>query len=198
GLDVVADEATGLGADIDKGHMRSPARQGLEPQRAGAGEEVKHALALEHRPETRAENVEHAFAHPICRGTNAVVRRRDQLLAAKLSRNNAHGLAPRLARTRGTGATRGTSATTRGTCTALGTTATGGTAIARGARATGGTGCTSRTGAWRRATATTSGTTAAERTAATLWATITRGTTAKGLVAARLALERTTATRLAA
>src|SRR5690606_10657622 len=108
------------GADIDEGDMGRTARKRFKAQGASAGEEIEHPLALEHRAEPGTEDIEHALAHPIRRGTNGIVRRRDQLLAAEFTGNYAHGLAPRLARTRGTGTARRTS-TARGTGTARGT-----------------------------------------------------------------------------
>jgi hypothetical protein len=126
---MVADQAARLGTHIDEGDMLGAAREGFEPQRAGPGEQVKHALAFQHRPKARSEDVEHAFAHAVRRRANGIVRRRRELLAAKLSGDNPHGLAARLARTGRTTARRlatkglatGRTATSRSTTFRTGT-----------------------------------------------------------------------------
>ena len=70
--------------------LAGAARQGLEAERAGAGEEVEHAQAIEVRAEAAREDVEHRLAHAVGGGADRVVLGRDQRLAAELAGDDAH------------------------------------------------------------------------------------------------------------
>src|SRR5690606_5103454 len=98
-LDVITDQAATLGAGLNESDMCGTARQRLKSERAGAGKQVEHALALEHRSQPRGENVEDVLAHPIRRGADRVITGRTQLLAAEAAGDDAHALTPRAART---------------------------------------------------------------------------------------------------
>ena len=103
GLDVVADEAARLRASFDEHHARRAARQRLEAERAGAGEQVEDAQAIEVRAEPAGQDVEHRFADPSAVGRINVIGRREQLLAAKLAGDDAHRAGSGLGRTRPAG-----------------------------------------------------------------------------------------------
>ena len=76
GFDVVADEAAGFGADVDEDHARRAARQRFEAERAGAGEQIEHAQAIEARADAAGEDVEHRLAHSIGGRSDRIVLRR--------------------------------------------------------------------------------------------------------------------------
>src|SRR5690606_18900716 len=98
-LDVITDQAATLGAGLNESDMCGTARQRLKSERAGAGKQVEHALALEHRSQPRGEDVEDVLAHAIRRGADRVITGRTQLLAAEAAGDDAHALTPRAART---------------------------------------------------------------------------------------------------
>ena len=89
---MVADEAARFGAGINEGDVRGAARKGFEAQGAGAGKQIEHADAIKDRAQAGGEDIEHALAHPIRRGADREIGRRGQLLAAKFTGNDAHGL----------------------------------------------------------------------------------------------------------
>jgi hypothetical protein len=68
------DQVGGLGAGVDEQRGVGAAGERLEPQRAGAGEEVEHACALGRRRVAVGpvgEQVEEALAHPVGGGAQA-------------------------------------------------------------------------------------------------------------------------------
>src|SRR5690606_32331054 len=83
---------------------RCTTRQGLESHCAGSGEKVENPKAVEVRCEAAGQDVEDRFADAVRGGPDRLALWRQKLPAAEPSRDDAHGLAARLARRARTGA----------------------------------------------------------------------------------------------
>ena len=74
-LDIVAQQRAGLGAVVDEQRERRAARNRLDAERAGAGEQVEHARALDRIVIGMDQDVEQRLAQPV-RGRPDVARGR--------------------------------------------------------------------------------------------------------------------------
>ena len=88
--DVLADERARLGAVVDEQRKGRAARQRLEPERAGAGEQVEHARAGDRIAIGVGEDVEQALAQPVGRRADRLAARRGERAPAQLSADDAH------------------------------------------------------------------------------------------------------------
>ena len=89
-LHVLADEAAALDACLDEHRRRRAARDRLDAERAGAGEEVEHARALARQVVAVDEDVEERLAQPVARRTDVVRARCGERPAPKSSADDAH------------------------------------------------------------------------------------------------------------
>src|ERR1700722_16847189 len=92
-LDIVAQQRPRLGAVIDEQREFSTARDRLDAERAGAGEQVEHARVLNRIVIGVDEDIEQRLAQPV-RGRADVARgRRHQIAAPQSPADDAHGYA---------------------------------------------------------------------------------------------------------
>nr|CAI0336319.1 hypothetical protein SHINE37_40173 [Rhizobiaceae bacterium] len=90
-LDVGMQEPPALDALFDEEHRARAARQRLQADGAGAGEEIEHARAVERFGIGVREDVEQAFARAVGRRADVVRLRRRQRPAAEFTADDAHG-----------------------------------------------------------------------------------------------------------
>ena len=93
-LDIGADGAARRHRLLDEERKGRAARQRLEAERAGAGEEVEHAGALQHIAMAVGENVEDRLAQAVGGRPRVAAGGRGERAAAKLTADDAHGPLP--------------------------------------------------------------------------------------------------------
>src|SRR5262249_25321435 len=91
-LDRAAHQAAGFGTLVDEEAEARGARQGLEPHRGGAGQEVKHACALYGIAIGVLEDVEDRLAQPVRGRTDFRRARSRDRPAAEASADDPHAL----------------------------------------------------------------------------------------------------------
>ena len=84
--DVGPQRVQAVGAKLDKIDALGAAREGLDPDRSGAREELQHARV----GQIIAHHVEHGRAHVLCRGPDAPVLRRHEIAAGEFSGYDSH------------------------------------------------------------------------------------------------------------
>ena len=88
--DVLADERARLGAVVDEQREGGAARERLEPERAGAGEQVEHARAGDRIAIGMDEDVEQRLAQPVGGRPDRLRFRRGERAPAQPSADDAH------------------------------------------------------------------------------------------------------------
>ena len=88
--DVLAQQRARLGAVVDEQRKRRAARQRLDPERAGAGEQVEHARAGDRIAIGVHEDVEQRLAQAVGGRTDRVRFRRGERAPAQPSADDAH------------------------------------------------------------------------------------------------------------
>ena len=81
-LDIGAQKATPLDRCFHEQALRGAARQGFEPDRAGAREAIEHARAIERFRIGMAQDVEQALARPVRGRADVLALRRGKPLLA--------------------------------------------------------------------------------------------------------------------
>src|SRR5947209_4709874 len=89
-LDVRPDQRPRLGALLDEKRKTCAARERLEPERAGAREQVEHARVRHRIAVTVEEHVEQAFAQPVGGRTDRSGFRAREISAAPSAPDDAH------------------------------------------------------------------------------------------------------------
>ena len=89
-LDIVAQQRAGLRAIVDEQRERSPARSGLDAERAGAGEQVEHARAFDRIVIGVDENIEHRLAQAVRGGADLARCGRGQIATLQPSADDTH------------------------------------------------------------------------------------------------------------
>src|SRR5262249_5376241 len=88
--DVLAQQCARLGAVVDEQRKGRAARERLEPERAGAGEEIEHARAGDRIVIGVDEDVEQRLAQPVGGRPDGLRLRRGERAAAQPSADDAH------------------------------------------------------------------------------------------------------------
>src|SRR5690606_35858181 len=94
-LHIVPDQSPPLRRLLDQDADRGTARQRFDSERAGAGEKIKHAPAIELRRIAVRNDVEDSLAGPVRRRTNGACTRRLQRTTSKFASDDAHLFFPR-------------------------------------------------------------------------------------------------------
>ena len=84
-VEVALDRAHRVGVVLDEDGARRAARERLDPERAGAGEEIEHARAVD-----RADEVEDVLADAVGRRPRVEAARRDELVPLPAAGDHAH------------------------------------------------------------------------------------------------------------
>src|SRR5262249_51189111 len=79
-----------LGAVVDEQRKIGAARKRLEPERAGAGEEIEHARAAHRIAIGMDEDIEQRLAQPVSGGPDRLRLRRGERAAAQTSADDTH------------------------------------------------------------------------------------------------------------
>src|SRR5262249_27238383 len=85
-VEVALDRPHGIGVVLDEYGAGRTARERLDPQRAGAREEVEHFRAVD-----RSDEVEDVLAHPVGRGPRVEPARRGEFVPLPGTGNDTHG-----------------------------------------------------------------------------------------------------------